>query len=281
MAIDFDAIRRKLGQLSGQNKKSVVTWRPEEGKDYQIRVIAYPDNEGQPFVDRWYYYNIGGEKARPILAPNQFGKKDPIQELISKLREDGSDSARDLVKKLYPKLRTTAAVIVRGEEDKGVRLWTFGKMIYQDLLKIMLDEDYGDITDLKNGRDIKVSVTKQPGKSYPDTKVSPRVTQSPLSKDPDQIEKWLSNVPRMSDYDDHLSVEEIEKQVNDWLASSAEKSDDKSEDRYEEKSEDKRASSKPIDDEIAEMRSSKKTTPSKKKANDFDDLDNAFAELEG
>lgn len=274
MAIDFDAVRRKLGQLSGQNKKSAVVWRPEEGKDYQVRVIAYPDNDGQPFVDRWYYYGIGGDRARPILSPNQFGKKDPIQELITKLREDGSDSARDLVKKLYPKLRTTAAVIVRGEEDKGVRLWTFGKMVYQDLLKIMLDEDYGDITDVTVGRDIKVSVTKQPGKSYADTKVSPRVTQTPLSKDKEQIAKWLSSVPRMTDYDEHLSVEEIEKQVNDWLTLESEKSNDKADE--------KSSSSESIEDDIAEMRSSgggKKASP-KKKNESFDALDDAFAELE-
>lgn len=276
MAIDFDAVRRKLGQLSGQNKKSAVVWRPEEGKDYQVRVIAYPDNDGQPFVDRWYYYGIGGDRARPILSPSQFGKKDPIQELITKLREDGSDSARDLVKKLYPKLRTTAAVIVRGEEDKGVRLWTFGKMIYQDLLKIMLDEDYGDITDVTEGRDIKVSVTKQAGKSYPDTKVSPRVTQTSLSKDKEQIAKWLSSVPRMTDYDEHLSVQEIEKQVNDWLTSEADKSSDKS----TEKSGDKSSSSESIEEDIAEMRSSGGKKSLKKKNENFDALDDAFAELE-
>ena len=141
MAIDFDAIRRKLGQLSGQNKKSAVTWRPEENKDYQVRIIAFPNNEGQPFVDRWYYYNIGGDKAPAILAPHQFGKRDPIQELIQKLREDNSEESRNLAKKLYPKLRTTAAVIVRGEEDKGVRFWSFSKMVYQDLLKLMLDAE--------------------------------------------------------------------------------------------------------------------------------------------
>ena len=38
-------------------------------------------------------------------------------------------------------------LLFRGEEDKGVQIWGFGKMVYQSLLNIMLDEDYGDITD--------------------------------------------------------------------------------------------------------------------------------------
>lgn len=274
MPIDFDAIRRKLGQLSGQNKKSTVTWRPEEGKDYQVRIIAFPSNDGQPFIDRWYYYGIGGDKAPAILAPKQFGKRDPIQELIDKLREDGSDASRELVKKLYPKLRTTAAVVVRGEEDKGVRFWTFGKMIYQDLLKLMLDEDYGDITDPEHGRDIKVSVTKPPGKTYADTKVTPRASQTPLSKDAAQMKQWLSSIPRMEDYDEHTSPEEIEKRVNDWIAGGS--TSEKPEARTETTSS---AVSADLDSEIDSLRSSG-GGKAKSKSKALDDLDDAFADLE-
>ena len=48
MAIDFDALRKKLGQLSGNNSKRRVFWRPEEGKEYAIRIISFPDNDGNP-----------------------------------------------------------------------------------------------------------------------------------------------------------------------------------------------------------------------------------------
>lgn len=217
MAIDFEAIKRKLAQISGQNKKSQVMWWPEEGKDHVIRIIAMPDNEGQPFVDRWFYYNIGGEKARSILAPFQFGNPDPIQDLITQLREDGTPESKELCKKLYPKMRTYAAVIVRGEEEKGVRLWSFGKIIYQDLLRLMLDEDYGDITDINTGRDLKVTSTQVPGKRYSDTKVTPRGSSTPLSKDKEQIKEWLSSIPNIDDYEQCPSTEEIERRISAWL----------------------------------------------------------------
>ena len=270
MAIDFDAIRKKLNALSGQNKKSSVMWRPEEGKDYNVRIVPIPNNNGQPFVDRWYYYGIGGDKAPGILAPYQFNKKDPIQDLITKLREDGSDASKELAKKLYPKMRTYAAVVVRGEEDKGVRLWSFGKMIYQDLLKLILDEDYGDITDLDTGRDIKVSVTKQPGKTFADTKVTPRATQTPLSKDQSQLKQWLSSVPNINDYEELLETEAIEKRVNDWLTggSSSSSSDVGTQ----------RGGSKlsAFDDEAPQQKQQQKAAPKRT----FDDLDDAFADLE-
>jgi hypothetical protein len=279
MAIDFDAIRKKLNALSGQNKKSTVMWRPEEGKDYNIRVVPIPNNGGQPFVDRWYYYGIGGEKASGILAPYQFNKKDPIQDLISKLRDDGSDASKELAKKLYPKMRTYAAVIVRGEEDKGVRLWSFGKMIYQDLLKLMLDEDYGDVTDPETGRDLKVSVTKQPGKTFADTKVTPRATQTPLSKDSNQSKQWLTSVPNINDYEELLETEQIEKRVNDWLNGGSSSSNEVGTIRGGVGSSSSKLASLDDDFETPVQRSSKTSQTSSPKKT-FDDLDDAFADLE-
>lgn len=261
MAIDFDAIRKKLSQISGQNRKSSILWRPEKDKDYNIRIISIPNNDGQPFVDRYFYYGIGGPG---FYAPFQFHKPDPIQELIEKLRADGTDESRDLVKKLYPKLRTYAAVIVRGEEDKGVRLWAFSKTIYQDLLRLMLDEDYGDITDIQNGRDLKVNVSQPPGKQYPDTKVTPRGAPSPLGTS-SQIELWMNNIPNIDDYETVLSVEEIERRVNTWLAGD---SNNESE-----------GTTRGGDSSKTESKTSSSNSYGSS-SNALDDLDNAFKELE-
>ena len=154
MAVDFEAIRRKLDQLSGNKQRTNRTWRPQEGEEYSVRLLSFPENDGQPFKELWFYYNIGNNRG--ILAPHQFNKPDPFQELITKLRDEGTKESYELCKKLYPKMRSYAPVIVRGEEDKGVQIWGFGKTVYQTLLNIMLDEDYGDITDPESGRDVKV-----------------------------------------------------------------------------------------------------------------------------
>ena len=213
MAIDLEAIRRKLGELSGKNCKQ--GWKPEEGKEYTVRLLAFPNNDGQPFIDRHYYYGIGTSPG--ILAPFQFGKPDPIKELRSKLYDEGSAASKELAKTVSPKMRTFAPVIVRGEEDKGVRIWSFGKMVYQDILGLMLDEDYGDITDPLEGRDIRVSVSKLPGKQFADTKISPRAKVEPISRDREQAKKWLDTIPEVDTIANLKSYDEIEKLVNDWI----------------------------------------------------------------
>ena len=57
MAIDFDAIRRKVAQLSGNARRGSAFWRPEEG-EHTVRIVPFTDNDGQPFKERWFYYNL-------------------------------------------------------------------------------------------------------------------------------------------------------------------------------------------------------------------------------
>jgi hypothetical protein len=215
MGIDLDAIRKKLNQLSGNSSRRNVMWRPQEGEEASIRLLSFPDNDGQPFKELWFYYNIGNNPG--LLAPYQFGKPDPIQELIQKLRDDGSKESYELAKKLYPKMRSYAPVVVRGEEEKGVRLWAFGKTVYQSLLNIMLDEDYGDITDPLEGRDVKIVCTKPPGRMWATTEVRPRGKQSALSSSTETSKAWLDGIPVLDDLYSCKSYEELEKLVNDWL----------------------------------------------------------------
>ena len=219
MAIDFDALRRKLGQLSGNNSRRNVMWRPQEGETSTVRLISFPDNDGQPFAERWFYYGIGANRG--LLTPHQFGDPDPFQELINKLRDDGSKESYELAKKLYPKMRSYAYVVVRGEEDKGPRIWSFGKTVYQDLLNIMLDEDFGDITDPLEGFDIKVECTKQPGRKWANTSVRARPRSTPLSEDKSQIKQWMDNLPSLDDMFTCKSYEELEKIINEWLDAGA------------------------------------------------------------
>ena len=215
MAIDFDAIRNKLNQLSGGSSRRNSTWRPQEGEETTVRLLSFKDNDGQPFKERWFYYNIGNNPG--LLAPYQFGKPDPIQELINKLRDEGSKESYELAKKLYPKMRCYAPVVVRGEEERGVRLWSFGKMVYQSLLNIMLDEDYGDITDAEDGRDVKVVCTKAPGRMWASTEVRPRGKQSALSNNTQKMKEWTSSIPDLDDLYTLKTYDELEKIVNDWL----------------------------------------------------------------
>ena len=127
-----------------------------------------------------------------MLALSNFDESDPILEFASQLRKTNDPDNIALAKKLFPKMRILAPVLVRGEEDKGVRFWEFGKMVYTELLGVMMDEDYGDITDIAAGRDITVEVipSSETGKMYDTTTVRVKPVQSALAKK----EKMLKSI---------------------------------------------------------------------------------------
>jgi hypothetical protein len=215
MAIDLEAIKRRVAELSGVKKtSSVQMWKPDLG-EYKIRALPWKNSpEGQPFAERWFYY-LGNQAG--ILAPNQFGKPDPINDLIRKLYSSGSADDRNLAKKLGARMRCYAPVIVRGQEDKGVLVWSFGKQVYQRLLGFYLDEEVGDILDPQQGFDLKVTISKQPGKQFNDTMVDPARRPSKIHEDSGIVTKWLDSVPNIDDMYRLKSTQEIEAALNNWL----------------------------------------------------------------
>jgi len=274
MGIDLEAIKRRVAELSGVKKtSSVQLWKPSLG-EHKIRCLPWKNSpDGQPFAERWFYY-IGDNAG--ILAPNQFGKPDPNNDLIRKLYSSGKPDDRQLAKKLQPKMRCYAPVVVRGEEDKGVQVWAFGKLVYQRMLGFFLDEEVGDILDPKEGFDLKVSITKQPGKQFNDTTVDPARRPSKLHEDAKQMETWLNAIPNLDDMYRLKSTQEIEAVLNNWLngGSAADATPEQSRGP---------APTDALDELVAEVKAEK---PAPKKVAKKDDgetkkqsLDDAFADL--
>lgn len=215
MAVDLEAIRRRMAELNGVKKtSSVQLWKPGVG-EHKVRCLPWADApDGQPFKERWFYY-IGTTAG--ILSPKQFGKPDPIDDLLRKLYSTKSEADRAIAKQLLPKMRAYVPVIVRGQEDKGPQIWSFGKLIYQRLLGFFLDEDYGNILDPNEGFDLKVTITQAPGKQFQDTVVDCKGRPSKLHDDPAVMKRWLDSIPNLDDMYRLKPKEEIEAIVTAWL----------------------------------------------------------------
>jgi hypothetical protein len=146
-------------------------------------------------------------------------------EVIETLRSSGSVEEKELASKLNPTIRTYAPVIVRGEEDMGVRFWGFGIVVYTQLLKLTTKPAmWGDITSLTDGNDLEVEFHKvgkkknNKGESFPDTTITPYPTKSPVV-DPtrrDLIEK-VKDQTDINQIFPLKSYEELKNIVEKWL----------------------------------------------------------------
>ena len=150
--MDIEAIKKRLNQLQTTNQRSNNLWKPQPGKQV-VRIVPFKYNKSTPFIELYFHYDLGG---RTYISPISFGRPDPVEEFADKLKSSGNRDDWRLGKKLEAKMRTFAPVLVRGAENDGVKFWGFGKTVYQELLSIITDPDYGDIADAKSGRDIVV-----------------------------------------------------------------------------------------------------------------------------
>lgn len=193
MALDTAKLKARLAALKSSTNTSSNLWKPKPGKKYKIRIVPYKFDRENPFRELYFHYGIG---KRSYLSPVTFGKPDPILEFAEKLRLTGDKEDFDIAKKLQPKMRTFVPIIVRGEEDQGVKFWGFGKLVYQRLITLCTDEDLGgDLSDPFKGNDLIVEYIdpKVSGKSFATTEIEVVKNSSPLTTDKDQLKHFIES----------------------------------------------------------------------------------------
>jgi len=213
MGLNLDAIKAKLNQLNKNDNKKQNLWKPTEGKT-RVRIVPYVHRKENPFLELYFHYDIA---KRSMLSPVSFGNADPVVEFAEKLKKTGDKDEWLMGRKIEPKMRTYVPVIVRGKESEGVKFWGFGKTIYTELLSIISDPDYGDITDLMNGRDIDVEFTPAEGPGqYPKTAIRVKPNTSPATDDKAIAEK-IMNQPEITDLFPEPTYEELETALQEWM----------------------------------------------------------------
>ena len=213
--MDIEAVRKRLSQLQTSSTRTTNLWKPQPGKT-QIRILPYKLNQDTPFIELFFHYDLGGKS---YLSPISFGRPDPIEEFADKLKSSGNREDWRLGKKLEAKLRTFAPVVVRGEENQGSKFWGFGKTVYQELLSIIADPDYGDISDPVNGRDVVVEfkTAEETGASFPKTSIRVKPNQTPITEDKAVLTTLLDDQKDIREVYNELSYDELAEALSDWL----------------------------------------------------------------
>ena len=216
MAIDLNKIKAKLNNLSQTNNRKNYQWKPQPGKQ-QVRIVPYKHQPDNPFIELYFHYGINN---RTYLSPKSFGRPDPIVEFAEKLTRSGDKDDYRMGRSLMPKMRTFVPVIVRGEEAEGVRFWGFGKEVYQELLSVIADPDYGDITDPANGRDITIEFlsAEEAGRSFPKTNIRVKPNTSPISENTNIVDSIANNQAEITEIYQELSYDELKDALEKWVS---------------------------------------------------------------
>ena len=222
--MDLDVIKQRLDSLNKQSNNNSgngggknLFWKPSVGKQL-IRVVPSKFNKSNPFTEMMFYYGIGSKRV--MASPANWGDKDPIMEFAKQLRGTNDRENWRLAKKLDAKVRIFAPIVVRGQEDEGVKLWQFGKEVYQDFLNMAADEEIGDFTDIAQGRDIKLTTVgpEVTGTPYNKTSIGPSLKTSSLADSEDTIKTLLEEQADPMKVFKPLSYDEMKSALQEWLS---------------------------------------------------------------
>jgi len=224
---NIDLIKQRLQKLqsktsdsSSQVDYSKIFWKPKLGTQI-VRIVPRKENRDYPFVEvSFHQYNVF---KKSVYCLDVFGEEDPVLQYRKELYNEGTPEAKDLAKKIAPRTKYFAQVVVRGEEDMGTRLWEFNKTTYEKLLSIMANEDFGDVTDIIDGTDLTIEGYKDTvaiGKKnveYIAVNVTPKRRTSPLSENAEQAKSFLENQNNILEVYKKFTYDEIKTMLKNYL----------------------------------------------------------------
>jgi hypothetical protein len=220
--MDLSFVKQKLeanANKGGSREKidyTKIFWKPKAGK-YQIRIVPNKFRKEWPLREIQMHY---GFSKGPILALSNWGESDPISDFAQKLRKSADKEDWQLANKISPKTRYFAPVVVRGEESAGVRLWEVGKLVNDQLMGIAADEDYGDFTDITDGRDFTVEAVEDvvAGRKGIKCTLRPKVKSTPISEDGEFVTKALDEQTDILSINRKYTYDQLKDVLQKWLS---------------------------------------------------------------
>lgn len=154
-------LQEKKAELKNRNSRSNIFKQKDEGT-LRVRVL-YP-GDGEEFVREITQFWLGKDKGGASISPASLGKDCALMEKYQELKE-GDEFDKDIAKTLMPKNRYVMPVLIyKDERGKVIDTELSGKLmmitggVYQSIIDLYLDEDeWGDMTDPKEGYDIKIT----------------------------------------------------------------------------------------------------------------------------
>ena len=223
MGIDLKKMQAKLDAMQNKGKSTTEEgtkyWKISDG-EHSIRIVPTPD--GDPFKEAWLHYNVG--KGGIMCPKKNYGEDCPICNFTSNLwneyNKTGDEGTKKLARDMGAKQRFYSPIIVRSEEDKGIQVWSYGKKAYESLLQLVLNPDYGDITDPDEGTDLHLRYGKPNGASFPQTDIMPARKVSKICPDLNsgECKELLDTLPDMDNINERLSTEQVQAKLDEYLS---------------------------------------------------------------
>jgi len=209
MAIDLDALRAKHAELSNPGSGNANSdflsnfMQIAEGTNL-VRILPGKD-EDTMFYAETKIHRVPDENGnvKNVHCRKMHGEPCPLCDAYYALwKEPNKDE--DLARQIKPRSRYYLNVVDR--ETGDVKILSIGVILFKKIIAAMLDEDFGDITDLASGHDFKiVKIMEGQWTKYDQSQPRPKSTETGSKP---EIAAWMDSLHdihalvKLEDYED-------------------------------------------------------------------------------
>ena len=214
MAIDLEAIRRKHEEISrgpgtGGDTSFLDNFIQLQEGNNVVRLLPGKDEDTTFYAETKIHRIMGADgKIRNVHCRKIHGEKCTLCDLYFGLWKTGVQEDETLARQIKGRSRYYMNVVDR---DTGkVKILSVGIMLFQKILNTILDDDYGDITDLTNGHDFKIiKVMEGQFPKYDQSQARPKPSEAGSKA---EIAEWMDSLHdvhalvKLEDYDDVANI---------------------------------------------------------------------------
>ena len=156
--LSLDKVTKKSADLKKSGNYNTDYDKLEKGKN--VRRILPPKGDNDVFWSEGFlHFGLGsdGKKTVTCLETYGEGRKCPICQYVEELKKSKSKDDKQLADRIRRTKRTYIAVLNRDAEEEKPLVLPIGQTIMKQIVDLICDPDYGDITDFEEGRDITIT----------------------------------------------------------------------------------------------------------------------------
>ena len=224
--VNIDELRKKYAEINNQggggNSDFLSKFFMMDEGTSVVRVLPAKDETTQEFYAETAIHRLNDKNYH---CPRVKGGKCPVCDtyynMWKEINSIGKESPKgkelqDLARQIKSRKRYYMNVVDR--RDESVKILSVGQKLFGKVLDCFFDEDFGDITDMKEGWDFKI--VKDTQGQWPNyDKSAPKPKQSEAGSDAESA-KWMDSLHdihglvKVADYDElKIMMTELEASV--------------------------------------------------------------------
>jgi len=220
-----DFLQKFMQLQDGQNLVRILPWKDESKEWYAETAI-----HRVPFSR----FNLKG-MSNNVHCLKVKGERCPACETYYKMWDNHNNADNEADKLMWAdtaraiKPRERYYMNVLNRDTNEVKILSIGKKLFTTIVETVLDEDYGDITDVKTGFDFKVIKDEQKTSNgtFPNyDRSAPRPKQSAVAKTQKEIDGILAELHDIHELVQHKSPDEIRAQMTAYVEGTNDEADE-------------------------------------------------------